>query len=47
MVSEVVTGAPDRFEPVMAVEVFTKLMSTMVVALMSGTTYVRMQAQTI
>jgi hypothetical protein len=34
------TGDPNLFQPIMAVEVFTKLMNTMIVSLMSGATYV-------
>jgi hypothetical protein len=39
MISFLMTRDYNRFEPIMAVEVFTKLMNTMVVSLMSGATY--------
>lgn len=40
LISVIMTGDPNLFQPIMAVEVFTKLMNTMIVSLMSGATYV-------
>ncbi|ELR16842.1 Ubiquitinconjugating enzyme subfamily protein [Acanthamoeba castellanii str. Neff] len=39
LISVIMTGDPNLFQPIMAVEVFTKLMNTMIVSLMSGATH--------